>query len=80
MTTIAITAVASQYTSAKAAPRPASPMPAGSASAQLSTGSTTHISVSVLAASPWRPPPRSTDASVLVSQIGSAPAPNSHQQ
>ncbi|MCY1218739.1 hypothetical protein D9M72_306890 [compost metagenome] len=76
-TTIAIASAAAHETAASAAPMPASPMPAGSASSHASTGKATHISASTRAASAWRPPPRSTEASVLASHAGTAPAPNS---
>ncbi|MNV80018.1 hypothetical protein D3C71_1735950 [compost metagenome] len=52
-------------------------MPIRSAKYHDSTGNTIHITHSTRAASAWRPPPRSTEASVLVSQAGTAPTPNS---
>ncbi|MNN49158.1 hypothetical protein D3C81_1636680 [compost metagenome] len=68
---------AAQDTAASAAPMPARPMPIRSAKYHDSTGNTIHITHSTRAASAWRPPPRSTEASVLVSQAGTAPTPNS---
>ena len=54
------------------------PQPAGSAKAQASSGMAAHCSASTRAASACWPPPRSTDARVLVHQAGTAPRPNSH--
>jgi len=72
----AAAAAAIHDTEANAAPTPASPIPAGSASAQASGGYTTQMPNSTRAASARRPPPRKIDASVLVNQVASAPAPN----
>ncbi|MNL06804.1 hypothetical protein D3C87_1274520 [compost metagenome] len=76
-TTQAMASEAAQDTAASAAPMPARPMPIRSAKYHDSTGNTIHITHSTRAASAWRPPPRSTEASVLVSQAGTAPTPNS---